>query len=135
MITICGEQILTSVISECKKAKFFSVMVDETTDISVKEQVSVILLYVHDCAKRHEEFVCFEQTTDTTGETLYKLICRKLTEFDLYKNKVVGLGFDGAANMSGKFKGVQVAYSGRSARTVCALPCILFKFSYCQHMP
>ena len=85
--------------------------VDETTDISIKKQVSIILLYVDDCAKRHEDFVSFEHTTDTTGETLYKLICRKLTEFDLDKNKVVGLGFDGAANMSGRFKGVQSCFT------------------------
>lgn len=110
LIQICGEQILASVLDECRKARFFTVIVDETTDISVKEQVSIVLLYINSEGMRQEKFVGFQETSDTTGETLYKLICDKLLEFGLDKHKVIGLGFDGAANMSGKFKGVQARF-------------------------
>ena len=104
LIQICGDQIRDDKLAECRNAPYFSLIVDETTDISVKEQVSFVLLYLDKNGKRLEEFVGFEETADTTGQTLYDLICKKLLEWNLDKEKVVGLGFDGAANMSGKFK-------------------------------
>jgi len=70
-----------------------------------------VLLYVDDTGSRQEQFISFEETTDTTGETLYLLFCKKLREWRLDKNKVVGLGFDGAANMSGKMKRVQARFA------------------------
>ncbi|XP_076057336.1 zinc finger MYM-type protein 1-like [Oratosquilla oratoria] len=110
IISIIGSQIRETILTPCREAKYFSVIVDETTDISVKEQVALVVLYVTSDGSRHEEFVTFEETADTTGETLYKLICNKLEDFGLDKNKVVGLGFDGASNMSGKIKGVQARF-------------------------
>ena len=38
------------------------------------------------------------------------MICKKIKQWGLDKSKVVGLGFDGAANMSGKFNGVQARF-------------------------
>jgi hypothetical protein len=111
LIQICGGQILSSVLDACRKARFFSVIMDETTDISVREQVSLVLLYVDSDTKRRENFVGFQETFDTTGDTLYQLLCEKLVAFGLDKKNVVGLGFDGAANMAGKFKGVQARFS------------------------
>ena len=111
LIQICGDQIRDDKLAECRNAPYFSLIVDETTDISVKEQVSFVLLYLDKNGKRHEEFVGFEETADTTGQTLYDLICKKLLEWNLDKEKVVGLGFDGAANMSGKFKGMQARFA------------------------
>lgn len=58
-----------------------SVIVDETTDISAKEQVALVALYVSSDGERHEELISFEETADTTGETLYTLICKKLEDY------------------------------------------------------
>ncbi|XP_076065009.1 zinc finger MYM-type protein 1-like [Oratosquilla oratoria] len=110
IISIIGSQIRETILTPCREAKYFSVIVDKTTDISVKEQVALVVLCVTSDGSRHEEFVTFEETADTTGETLYKLICNKLEDCGLDKNKVVGLGFDGASNMSGKIKGVQARF-------------------------
>jgi hypothetical protein len=111
LIQLCGEQILSSIVDECRQARFFSLIVDETTDISVREQVSIVVLYINNEGKRQEQFLCFQETYETTGDTLYNLLCDKMVALGLNKNKVVGLGFDGAANMSGKFKGVQARFS------------------------
>ena len=107
LVALCGNQIRDKIVKECIAAKYFSIIVDETTDVSVKEQVSLNLLFTTSDAKRHEEFVSFEETSDTTGETLYNLITGKLQELGLDIRNIVGLGFDGAANMSGKVKGVR----------------------------
>jgi hypothetical protein len=84
LISICGQQLLSSVLLECRRARFYSLLIDETTDASVREQVSVVLLFIDESFRRREEFTCFEETADTTGETLYNLICNKLTASDTF---------------------------------------------------
>ena len=111
LIHLCGQQIQGQILMECRQADYFSILLDETTDVSVTEQVTFVLLYIDRSGVRQEQFVTFADTHNTTGETLYLLICEKLKEWNLDKNKVVGLGFDGASNMSGKIKGVQGRFS------------------------
>ena len=53
LIHICGQQIVSPILLRCAKAPFSSVLVDETTDVSVTEQVSFILLFLDDDGKRH----------------------------------------------------------------------------------
>lgn len=45
LIQICGEQILASVLDEGRKARFFTVIVDETTDISVRTGFNSIAVH------------------------------------------------------------------------------------------
>ena len=82
-----------------------SVIMDETADLSCGEQVSIVLRYCVESIVT-ESFVGFYDINSTTGENLFNLLCEKLAEFNLDVNKLVGLGFDGAASMSGRFKGV-----------------------------
>ena len=44
---LCGKQIQKRILDECRNAKYFSLIADETTDMSVKEQVRIVLLYVN----------------------------------------------------------------------------------------
>lgn len=88
-------------------ASILSIIVDETTDVSVKEQVSQSLLFITSDGKRHEELVSFKETSDTTGEALYKPICGKLHELGLDIKNIGRLGFDRAANICGQVKGVR----------------------------
>ena len=84
LIHICGQQIVSPILLRCDKFPFYSVLVDGTTDVSVEVQVSCILLFLDDDdGKRHEEFICFKESTDTTAETLYNLICTKLKQWGL----------------------------------------------------
>eukprot|EP00794_Sanderia_malayensis_P012338 gene12338-13612_t len=46
------------IVSEVKKAKYFSILADEATDVSNMEQMAVVLRYVHDC-KIEEAFMGF----------------------------------------------------------------------------
>ena len=62
LIAINGDMIRNSIVDECNSSSFWSVMADETTDVSTKEQVSVCVRYIR---KTHphglevcEEFLC-----------------------------------------------------------------------------
>ena len=49
--------------SEIKESDFIAIMVDETTDVSVKAQLSIVFRYVHN-GKIHERFLKFEDVSD-----------------------------------------------------------------------
>lgn len=111
LIELCGKQIQNAILEKCRKAQWFSVLSDETADISNSEQVSILVRYVDsDSGGKNsvrEDFLCFVSTADTTGETLTKVLLDKLNEFDLDPVNMVGQGYDGAGNVSGKVRGVQ----------------------------
>ena len=46
IISILAAQVIQSIISRVKEAKWFSVIADEVTDVSNKEQLSIVLRYV-----------------------------------------------------------------------------------------
>ena len=46
LITVIGEEILLSISSEVKDASCFAVIADETTDKSIKSQLSIVVRYL-----------------------------------------------------------------------------------------
>lgn len=54
-----------------------------------------------------ENFICFVPVYECTGENLANTIIQKLKEVGLSLEFLRGQGYDGGANMSGKYRGVQ----------------------------
>ncbi|KAE9543274.1 hypothetical protein AGLY_003185 [Aphis glycines] len=99
---ILGQQIIK------KKATYFSILADETTDTSHVEQLSINIRYVESDSKTiREDFVKFLKVIDLSGEALGKTITELIKQIGLSLMNLRGQGYDGAANMSGKFKGTQ----------------------------
>ncbi|KAF0298378.1 repressor of the inhibitor of the protein kinase [Amphibalanus amphitrite] len=97
-----------AVVREVQAAEFFSLLADETTDISSKEQLSVCLRYVQpDSSCVRERLLWFEEVPDLTGAGLASQLLGVLAKHNIDKDKMVGQGYDGAAAMSGKERGVQ----------------------------
>ena len=65
----------------------------------------------------------FVETASTSGESLYKQVRDVLCSLQLDLEKCRGQGYDGAANMRGRFKGL-------AARVKADYPLSLF--SYCS---
>ena len=78
---------------------------DETSDISRAEQVSICLSYLLG-DERKESFLGFYVTKSTTGEALYDLLSKVMREFNLDMSNIIAECFDGASNMSGENKGL-----------------------------
>lgn len=110
-IELCGDQIRDNIVKECTEAKFFSLIADEVTDKSTTEQISMCVRFMGKdengeyCLK--ESFVCFTETSSTTGEEITQKIIDKFNELGLIIDNLRGQGYDGAGNMAGKFSGVQ----------------------------
>lgn len=80
---------------------------DETADITFKEQVSVCFRIVTECLEIEELFIGFYQTTSTTEDTLFELLKDVLLRLSLPIKNCTGQCYDGASNMSGIRNGLQ----------------------------
>ena len=55
----------------------------------------------------HEEFLCYVPISSTTGKDLASTILTQLSQLGLKLKYMRGQGYDGARNMSVKYRGVQ----------------------------
>ena len=87
-------------------------MCDEVTDVSIKEQMSVVLRYVDSNCNIKEEFA-----DRITGEALASKLKEALGRYGLDLKDCHGQGYDGASNMSGS-GGVQGILSTTNPKAV-----------------
>ena len=105
LLSILADRVLQRIIIDVQESGKFSIILDETSDISRIEQVSLCLSYIADGIKK-ETFVGFYDTKSTEGEVLYALVKKVIKDLNLELENIVGKCFDGAANMSGIYKGL-----------------------------
>ena len=65
------------------EAGMFSLLFDETKDLSKKEQVSIVLRYADSKGMLHEHFLTFVEAASLTAESLTEYILDTLHEFHL----------------------------------------------------
>ena len=95
-----------SIIHELKCAKYFSVSIDSTPDITRIDQLTGVLRYVLDDGPV-ERFVKFIEIGGHTGEELANSLLMFLEQAGININDCRGQSYDNASNMSGKYIGVQ----------------------------
>jgi len=102
------KDIVNAIASETSKAiikdldnGFFSILVDESRDISVKEQMSLVLRYVNKKGTIIERFLGIVHVASTTALSLKCAIECLLCEHNLNLSNLCGQGYDGTRNMQG----------------------------------
>ncbi|KAL4107461.1 hypothetical protein QTP88_017803 [Uroleucon formosanum] len=107
LISCISEFLINQIKNEIKQCKFYSIQIDDTTDISQKTQCSIIIRYVTDKSELVERFLGFHNVSeDRAAQGLFNLVNSVLHEFDI-ENKLVGQCYDGACVMSGHLTGLQ----------------------------
>lgn len=138
LITCCGEEITETILNQVRNAKYYSVIFDETTDISHVEQLSLNLRYVHNNEIR-EDFVKFIDAYENiksispdqdvhseqrlSGEALGKIVVKLLHDLSLDLNNCVGIGTDSCSVMSSEAAGA-VSEIQKVAKHACRCPCL-----------
>ena len=107
ILDMMANSILSTLQNEIKSCDFFALIVDETSDISKKEQVSLCTRIVKDNFIVKELFIGFYEVKKTNSETLFSVVKDFFIRFDLQFKHLRGQCYDGAANMSSKFNSVQ----------------------------
>lgn len=109
VIHLLGNEVRGQIISKIKKAKYFSIILDCTPDISHTEQMSVTFRFfdVDEFCVR-ECFLTYKPVTDSSGEGLTGIFLDEIIDkYDIDMNDCRGQGYDNGANMVGQQKGVQ----------------------------
>uniref|UniRef100_A0A8D3D2X9 DUF4371 domain-containing protein n=1 Tax=Scophthalmus maximus TaxID=52904 RepID=A0A8D3D2X9_SCOMX len=107
IIDCLAEMVPTSIISEVSQTDAFSILVDETKDISKKEQKSFVIRYYYE-GEIHESFLTFEAAERLDAAALSQKVIQVLQKYGLdYKKHLVVQAYDGASEMSVKNTGVQ----------------------------
>ncbi|XP_057989366.1 uncharacterized protein LOC110636935 [Hevea brasiliensis] len=85
----------------------FSILVDECRDVSVKEQMGVVIRYVNGSGCVIERFIGLVHVHNTSAASLKKGIESLLSTYGLSISSLRGQGYDGASNMRGEFNGLK----------------------------
>ena len=121
IISATGKLMKNVYAEDANAAGFFSVLCDGTTDISVKEQMSLVLRFLNNKAI-HEVFVGFEELSESTDEEIATKLLESLSSYGLDLEKLLGQGYDGCASVKGHINGVQ-AHVKRQYPTAIYIHC------------
>ncbi|KAC9910475.1 hypothetical protein E3N88_45093 [Mikania micrantha] len=101
-----AEEVLKKIFEELGD-DVFSILVDESRDISKKEQMAVVLRFVDKLGFVKERFIGLVHVMETTTISLKSAIDELFARYGLSFDRIRGQGYDGASNMSGEFNGLK----------------------------
>jgi len=85
----------------------FAIIVDESRDMSTKEQMAIALRYVDKLGHVNERFLGITHVNNTSAVTLKSAIEEVFNKHSLSISRLRGQGYDGASNMRGELNGLK----------------------------
>ncbi|XP_071699686.1 uncharacterized protein [Rutidosis leptorrhynchoides] len=85
----------------------FALLVDESSEVSKKEQLAIVIRYVDTHGLVKERFVGLVHVNDTSSLSLKSSIDSFFAKHKLSFSQLRGQGYDGASNMRGEFNGLK----------------------------
>ena len=127
VIDVVADQVRQKIITKVRAAKWFTIIADEVTDVSNKEQLSLVVRYVdHDTLSVRVDLLgFFECDSGITGRALADKITGCLQAYGLDLSNLQGQAYDGADNMAGSANGT-AALITRDYPLALYLHCFLY---------
>lgn len=117
LIKLLSEKVKEKNVMDIKAAKYFSVLLDCTPDLSHQEQLSLVIRFVkfenngtateNEGVSVEEHFIEFLDVKSTTGKNLTDVLLEELDKIGLEIKDCRGQGYDNGSNMKGVHSGVQ----------------------------
>ena len=126
-IKVMANHILRDVSSKLQSSSFLTVMMDETTDISNQEQVTIVMRRIDENFVASEEFLGLYTVSKIDASTLFTVIKDVMIRFNLPLSKLRGQCYDGCSTMSGSKSGVAKRIMDEEPRAV-------FTHCYCHSL-
>ena len=128
-----SEVIQKDILTAVQKADFYSVLIDESTDISVSKQMVVYLRIANEQFEPKTFFledVCIEDPK-SDAKVLFGNLTECLERKGLNLSKCFGFGSDGASVMTGRRSGVATRVKERSPHCV-NIHCMAHRLNLCS---
>ncbi|KAL4090352.1 hypothetical protein QTP88_025209 [Uroleucon formosanum] len=100
IITLMNKSVLCNIVNKVTIAKYFSLIVDSTPDITKLDQLKIAIRYVNLDGTAVERFLCFIPSVGHKSKDIEVAILTKLTELNININYCRGQSYDNARNMS-----------------------------------
>ena len=116
------------IVTDILESDFFSVILDESTDLTVEKHLSICLRYT-----KHGEsvtkFLTNISVQDGRAHTIVNQVIQALEKFELDPTKMVSLATDGAATMVGHKTGVGVQLKSKYSPFLIHTHCIAHRLN------
>uniref|UniRef100_A0A1S3Z6H0 Zinc finger MYM-type protein 1-like n=1 Tax=Nicotiana tabacum TaxID=4097 RepID=A0A1S3Z6H0_TOBAC len=118
IVDVCAKEAIKAIIEDLD-GNFFEILVNESKDISHKEQMELVLRYVNKEGEVIERFVGIVHVNDTSAQSLKKEIDSFLLYHSLSPSQIRGQGYDGASNMQGELRGLKTLILNETPSAYC----------------
>jgi len=108
LIQLMALQVLRTLLDSIRSERFYSLIVDETKDVSGKEQLAISLRLVNGSYEIFEELIGLVEVERTDAASLKSVIEDVLIRCYIPIGSCRGQAYDGATNMAGHLNGVAI---------------------------
>ncbi|XP_056685508.1 uncharacterized protein [Spinacia oleracea] len=109
ILQVFADKVQKTIREEIGDSKF-CVIVDESRDISKREQMAIVIRFIDRNGFLLERFFELVHVKDTTSKTLKEEISIVLSNHELSIQNLRGQGYDGASNMRGEWNGLRALF-------------------------
>ncbi|KAF2886018.1 hypothetical protein ILUMI_20153, partial [Ignelater luminosus] len=105
-------------ITEKLKENVFSIIIDETTDISTEKSLALVVRFF-DCDQWKDKFLGLLKVKSCSAEDLFDVICKYLNSLSVLMENIIGFAADNASVMMGNITGHQKVRKTNRIPEVC----------------
>jgi len=132
-IESCSRSVHENILRDLQQAKFFSLALDESIDISDISQMAVYIRYLWNSKVKEELLTLLPLHDRTTGEILFKNFQKFMESNNLSFDNILSIATDGAPAMIGKVNGFITLIKNRNSKII-ALHCIIHQTVLCAKL-
>lgn len=118
ILEIMAHRVLRNILEDIHKSPFLAVMVDETTDKSNKEQLTLVIRWVSKDFVVSEEFLGLYSLSTADAKSIVNVMKDSFLRFQIPWTKLRGQCYDGCSTMAGAKAGVAARIEELEPRAV-----------------
>ncbi|XP_025202883.1 SCAN domain-containing protein 3-like [Melanaphis sacchari] len=126
-----NSNIENQLIHDLNQSSFFSICIDESTDITSSARLSIISRFCINDEVREELIKLASIPAKTTGENICEVVVNVLEDIGLNLSKIISVTTDGAPCMIGKDRGFVNLFSKKIGHPLIGFHCIIHQEALC----